>query len=74
MGASPATPAPGAACSLPTPTRHGQQQGPFPATNSTHTLVLTGEEEAGLSNPSSPSIARGLLATADGVPLVSRSV
>lgn len=59
MGASPTIPAHGAACSPPTPARHCQQQGPFPATHSACTLLLTGEEEAGLSNPSSPSITAG---------------
>lgn len=44
---------------------HCQRQGPFPAAHNAHTLLLTGEEEAGLSNPSclsnpsSPSIATG---------------
>lgn len=40
----------------PTPARHCQKP---------HTLLLTGEEEVGLSNPSSPSIAIGTASTTD---------
>lgn len=52
--------------SLPaTPARNCQKHGPFPAAHSAHTLLLTGEEEVGLSNPSSPSIAIGTASTTD---------
>lgn len=39
--------------------------GPCPAAHNAYTLLLTGEEEAGLSNPSSPSIATGTASTSD---------
>lgn len=51
----------------PTPARHHQQPGPFSATSSARTLLLTGEEEAGLSNLSSPSIVAART-DADGGP------